>query len=92
VLTGEDLLRQVVTVLVGVMPDAGKILRDAQVRLRGDMETVEKVHTGTVPLSTGDIAEAAYWVASLPAHVNINFLEIMPTCQGYGPLTIKRKG
>lgn len=62
-----------------------------QVRLRGDTETAEKVHKGTVPLSTGDIAEAAYWVASLPPHVNINFLEIMPTCQGYGPLTIKRK-
>ncbi len=62
-----------------------------QVRLRGDTETAEKVHKGTVPLSTADIAEAAYWVASLPPHVNINFLEIMPTCQGYGPLTIKRK-
>jgi len=63
-----------------------------QVRLRGDTETAEKVHKGTVPLSTGDIAEAAYWVATLPPHVNVNFLELMPTCQGYGPLTIKRKG
>lgn len=63
-----------------------------QVRLRGDTETAEKVHKGTVPLSTGDIAEAAYWVATLPPHVNVNFLEMMPTCQGYGPLTIKRKG
>jgi 3-hydroxy acid dehydrogenase/malonic semialdehyde reductase len=62
-----------------------------QVRLRGDTETAEKVHKGTVPLSTGDIAEAAYWVATLPPHVNVNFLEMMPTCQGYGPLTIKRK-
>jgi 3-hydroxy acid dehydrogenase/malonic semialdehyde reductase len=62
-----------------------------QVRLRGDTETAEKVHKGTVPLSTGDIAEAAYWVATLPQHVNVNFLEMMPTCQGYGPLTIKRK-
>ena len=62
-----------------------------QVRLRGDTETAEKVHKGTVPLSTGDIAEAAYWVATLPPHVNVNFLELMPTCQGYGPLTIKRK-
>jgi len=61
------------------------------VRLRGDTETAEKVHKGTVPLSTADIAEAAYWVATLPPHVNVNFLELMPTCQGYGPLTIKRK-
>ena len=38
-----------------------------------------------------DIADTAYWIATLPAHVNINHLELMPTCQGYGPLTIKRK-
>jgi hypothetical protein len=27
----------------------------------------------------------------LPAHVNINHTEMMPTCQGYDPLVIKRK-
>jgi hypothetical protein len=27
----------------------------------------------------------------LPPHVNINRIEMMPTCQGYGPLNIKRK-
>jgi 3-hydroxy acid dehydrogenase/malonic semialdehyde reductase len=60
------------------------------VRLRGNDEAAAKVHVGTVPLTTADIAEAAYWVATLPAHVNINFLEMMPTCQGYGALNIKR--
>ena len=60
------------------------------VRLRGNDEAAAKVHAGTVPLTTADIAEAAYWVATLPAHVNINFLEMMPTCQGYGALNIKR--
>ena len=63
-----------------------------QVRLRGKTETVQDIYKGTVPLSTADIAEAAYWVATLPPHVNINFLEMMPTCQANGPLTIKRKG
>jgi len=41
-------------------------------------------------LSADDIAEAASWVVSLPAHMNINRMEIMPTCQASGPLAIKR--
>ena len=61
------------------------------VRLRGDDESAAKIFDGTVPLTAVDIADAAYWVATLPPHVNINHLEMMPTCQGYGPLNIKRK-
>ena len=49
-----------------------------------------KVYEGTHPLTAEDIAETAYWIASLPPHVNINQIEMMPTCQGYGPLNIKR--
>jgi len=48
------------------------------------------VYAGTVPLTADDIAEAAAWVIGLPAHININRMEIMPTCQAPGPLTIKR--
>ena len=62
----------------------------SNVRFRGDDAAATKVYAGTVPLTAVDIAEAAYWVATLPAHVNINQLEMMPTCQGYGPLTVKR--
>ena len=62
----------------------------SNVRFRGDDAAATKVYAGTVPLTAVDIAEAAYWVATLPAHVKINQLEMMPTCQGYGPLTVKR--
>jgi 3-hydroxy acid dehydrogenase/malonic semialdehyde reductase len=62
----------------------------SNVRYRGDDAAAAKVYEGTVPLTADDIAEAAYWVATLPPHVNINHLEMMPTCQGYGSLTIKR--
>ena len=61
------------------------------VRLRGDDESAAKIFDGTVPLTAVDVADAAYWVATLPPHVNINHMEMMPTCQGYGPLNIKRK-
>jgi len=42
-------------------------------------------------LTAQDIAESAYWIATLPAHVNINYIEMMPACQGFGPLNIVRK-
>ncbi len=62
----------------------------SNVRFKGDDAAAAKVYEGTVPLSAADIAEAAYWVASLPPHVNINSIEMMPTCQGFSPFTIKR--
>lgn len=62
----------------------------SNVRYRGDDAAAAKVYEGTVPLTAADIAESAYWIATLPPHVNINYLEMMPTCQGFGPLVIKR--
>jgi 3-hydroxy acid dehydrogenase/malonic semialdehyde reductase len=61
----------------------------SNVRLRDDAAAA-KVYEGTQPLTAEDIAETAYWIATLPPHVNINQIEMMPTCQGYGPLNIKR--
>ena len=64
----------------------------SNVRLKGDDAAAAKVYEGTQPLTAEDIAETAYWIATLPAHININRIEMMPTCQGYGSLNIKRKG
>ncbi len=61
----------------------------SNVRLKDDAAAA-KVYEGKVPLKPEDIAEAAYWIAMLPAHVNINILEMMPTCQGFGPMVNKR--
>lgn len=62
----------------------------SNVRFKGDDAAAAKVYEGTVPLSAEDVAETAYWVATLPAHVNINHIEMMPTCQGFAPFAIKR--
>ena len=62
----------------------------SNVRLKGDDAAAAKVYQGTQPLTAADIAETAYWIASLPAHVNINYIEMMPMCQGFGPLAIQR--
>ena len=64
----------------------------SNVRYRGDDAAAAKVYAGTVPLTAEDIAETAYWIATLPPHINVNQLELMPTCQGYGSIAIKRAG
>jgi 3-hydroxy acid dehydrogenase/malonic semialdehyde reductase len=63
----------------------------SNVRMKGNDEAAAKVYEGTTPLTAEDIANTAYWIATLPAHININRIEMMPTCQGYGPLAIKRQ-
>ena len=60
-------------------------------RFGGDAGRAASVYAGTTPLTAEDIAEAAAWVVGLPAHMNINRMEIMPTCQAPGPLQIKRQ-
>ena len=62
----------------------------SNVRFKGDDAAAAKVYEGTVPLTAKDIAETAYWIATLPAHININSIEMMPTCQGFSPFNIKR--
>jgi 3-hydroxy acid dehydrogenase / malonic semialdehyde reductase len=62
----------------------------SNVRMKGDDAAAAKVYEGTVPLTADDIADTAYWIATLPPHVNINYIEMMPTCQGFSPFNIKR--
>jgi 3-hydroxy acid dehydrogenase/malonic semialdehyde reductase len=62
----------------------------SNVRFKGNDEAAAKVYEGTKPLTAKDIAETAYWIATLPPHVNVNSIEMMPTCQGFSPFNIKR--
>ena len=60
------------------------------VRFGGDAARAAAVYAGLQPLTPEDIAEAVAWALSLPAHVNISRIEIMPTCQVPGPLALRR--
>ena len=62
----------------------------AEVRFGGDASRAAAVYAGARPLRPEDIAEAVAWVVGLPAYMNINRLKVMPTCQGPGPMVIKR--
>ena len=61
------------------------------VRFKGDEQAAAKVYQGMKPLSADDIAEQIHWVASLPAHVNINTLEIMPVAQSWAGFAVHRE-
>lgn len=60
------------------------------VRFHGDQARADKIYAGADALTPDDIAEAVFWVATLPERMNINYLEVMPVCQAFGPLSIHR--
>jgi 3-hydroxy acid dehydrogenase / malonic semialdehyde reductase len=53
----------------------------SMVRFKGDKDAAAKVYEGFTPLTGADVADVACYIASLPAHVNINDLIIVPTAQ-----------
>jgi 3-hydroxy acid dehydrogenase/malonic semialdehyde reductase len=62
----------------------------SNVRFRYDDAKAAAVYAGTTPLNAEDIAETIYWVATRPAHVNVNVIQLMPVCQAFGPFAIAR--
>ncbi len=62
----------------------------SKVRFHGDEKKADSIYQDLKPLVAEDIAESIYWCASQPKHVNINRLEIMPTCQAFGSLAIEK--
>jgi 3-hydroxy acid dehydrogenase/malonic semialdehyde reductase len=62
------------------------------VRFEGDAERAGSVYAGAQPLTADDVAESVVWAASLPAHVNVNTIELMPVGQAFGALPVERAG
>ena len=61
------------------------------VRFSGDAAKAAKVYEGVKPLTPADVAEAVLWTVSLPAHVNVNAIELMCVQQAFSPFAISRK-
>jgi 3-hydroxy acid dehydrogenase/malonic semialdehyde reductase len=60
------------------------------VRFSGDKAKADAVYRGIQPLTADDIAESVYWAATLPPHVNVNTIELMPTAQSFAAFQIAR--
>jgi 3-hydroxy acid dehydrogenase/malonic semialdehyde reductase len=61
------------------------------VRFQGDAARAAKVYEGMTPLSSDDVAEAILWAVTLPAHVNVNAIELMPVQQAFSPFSVSRR-
>jgi 3-hydroxy acid dehydrogenase / malonic semialdehyde reductase len=60
------------------------------VRFAGDTARADSVYANTQSLSAEDVAEAIFWTTALPAHINVNILELMPISQSFAPFPIHR--
>src|SRR3954453_3177850 len=62
----------------------------SEVRFKGDKKKADAVYEGTQALTADDVADSIHWVATRPAHVNINVVQMMPVTQAFAPLAVKR--
>jgi serine 3-dehydrogenase len=62
------------------------------VRTGGDKEASDKLYAGVTPMTAGDIAETIWWIATLPPHLNINAIELMPVNQSFAGFAVHREG
>jgi serine 3-dehydrogenase len=60
------------------------------VRTGGNQEASDKLYKGADPMTAEDVAETLFWIATLPAHMNINRIELMPVKQSFSPFQVDR--
>lgn len=58
----------------------------------GSQEASDKLYGGVDPMTGGDIADTLLWVATLPPHLNINTIELMPVNQSFAGFLVHREG
>jgi len=61
------------------------------VRTGGDKAASDSLYAGVNPMAADDIAETLFWVATLPPHLNINALELMPVSQSFAGFAVARE-
>ena len=60
------------------------------VRTHGDAAASDALYNGVEPMTAEDIADTIFWVATLPPHLNVNRLEMMPTRQSFAGFQVAR--
>jgi serine 3-dehydrogenase (NADP+) len=61
------------------------------VRTHGDQAASDALYRGTQPMTADDIADTIHWIATLPSHLNVNRLELMPVSQSYAGFQVARE-
>jgi len=61
------------------------------VRTGGDRQASDKLYAGMNPITADDLADLFWWLATLPPHLNINTIELMPLSQSFAGFTVTRE-
>ena len=57
----------------------------------GSQEASDSLYAGVNPMTGEDIADTIGWIASLPPHLNINRIELMPVNQDFAGFRVARE-
>jgi serine 3-dehydrogenase len=60
------------------------------VRTGGDKAASDALYKGMNPMTAEDLAETLFWIATLPPHININTIELMPVSQSFAGFQVAR--
>ena len=62
------------------------------VRTSGNQTASDNLYKGANPMTAENVAETLFWIATLPPHMNINRIELMPVNQSFSPFQVHREG
>lgn len=60
------------------------------IRFRGDKDKADNVYKGIKPLNGDDVAEVVYFAASVPEHIQVAEVLVMPTNQATGTIVYRK--
>ncbi|GAA4786788.1 SDR family NAD(P)-dependent oxidoreductase [Lysobacter hankyongensis] len=61
------------------------------VRTSGDQTASDTLYKGAEPISADDLADTLFWIATLPPHLNVNRIEVMPVRQSFAGFQVARE-
>jgi serine 3-dehydrogenase len=61
------------------------------VRTGGDRAASDQLYANMRPMTAEDLADLFWWLATLPPHLNINAIELMPVSQSWAGFTVHRE-
>ena len=62
------------------------------VRTSGNQTASDNLYKGANPMTAENVAETLFWIATLPSHMNINRIEMMPVNQSFSSFQVHREG
>ena len=60
------------------------------VRTGGDRQASDTLYANMDPMTAEDLADLFWWLATLPPHLNINTIELMPVTQSWAGFAVHR--